>query len=1290
MATINVNNTYYMFNVTAANATAAATYTNNGVTYYVKKTIAGGTKLYVAAASGSVTSGTTLTKTSGVGDATITFSTVEQKAHINGITTTTGGTTNYTAGDTILYGSGATLVIDETPGVIPGPLTSSGTSSLAISNTSTTTPIVLTLNTENSDISLTYLQNSLVIRGDWIVVKTGDGTGGQTIDFSNIGGVSIDYPPCVWVETGDTRHKQLTVGGTPGYFMPFFNVGVGNGSNASPDFDLQNVKILNEFYGDLDHGPVFQFDASTKLATFGKGGQCSVVLGGTGMSAGTHSGTTVTITVGTGHGVVAHNAITVSGVTGAGAACYNGTYDVTSVTATTILYSCTAAAAAADPGNTAATGGAVSAPLGGAVIPNGARVIYPNIHITSTVNNTTVTSKNQIITQVGANWDIDVVAFSRNWYFGGTGVTTGAGDITISNMGAVGLVYMGSIVGATTVNNLAVAPDQSQAITTAATFQTYYCLGQVNIDFLWTLIKTTANQSPSINFGYTGSLASVGTVWSWVRVGNTSGGATFRMVNMQGPANAPLTVGPIYGIGGWSQVNAVSNIYLNEFNFSDQTTAVSSTFNSNLFQMTSALNVFCGKIRKLTNGTAPRAAITAFDSACYQCGVNDVVFDSQVNSNAMLSGGGERIYLSNFNMSNLRISPLGTQSTIRDCRYSSMASNTNIVAVGEANGAFLEWVSGTTANYTSAATYDAEPVQPVWTNGTKTTGMLRLGPVSLDKNMSHVTTVSGTYGTDWYTTSNFTHYLGNGVEFQLVNKWPIRGVTDFTGATFASTAHANWLTNAAFEFSMRNNDDTSAWGSWYDATTAANWQTALAAISGYDSNLGFYIRLRFTTSASATTRYFQYASITCTPDSTWVPAEASFVPIAVSGLVADSCVKLYDRKTGSDVRVICKIETGTSDTLDLPYDSDGTARDFKLKVRKSGYAESVLTGSSYQKGSSVPVSQIQHYAVVDATAAAITGISVNTGTNTVTVSSNRSITELYQYLQWWGAQVANIESDIPLVAGGVASTNYISTYNWVVNTGVALTGTGNIDLGSNTLTMSGTASSTFDWAYSTTKTWTRISVSGLVANSRVYINNTTDNVSLYNAVVAGTSVSVEGEYTAVKALELRVTNVSGVTAYLPYSAIGSFTSSGAAFTTSQELDTIYNSNAINGSLVTYFSTDYPNLQVDIASGTSFTVQELYAWYQYATHDAQGIVYYFGGITAQDEVNYLINTSIIDLDLDNTSGHNITMVGGYVQKDDHTSYIYATTANSIIPIYDRAYVADSTQIKNMTNLIPALL
>jgi hypothetical protein len=320
-----------------------------------------------------------------------------------------------------------------------------------------------------------------------------------------------------------------------------------------------------------------------------------------------------------------------------------------------------------------------------------------------------------------------------------------------------------------------------------------------------------------------------------------------------------------------------------------------------------------------------------------------------------------------------------------------------------------------------------------------------------------------------------------------------------------------------------------------------------------------------------------------------------------------------------------------------------------------------------------------------AVASAYTGIGIS-GT-TITLTSNHSIREIYDYIHYYLQLPANLgTSEFFTSTDGV---NFSSTYNLTLSGG-NLTGIGNLSLGAMTLTRT-TETTTVPITYlSGTAVFGNISVSGLVANSRVYLNNTTDNISLYNGVVAATSVSIPATWTANKTLDLRVTNVIGTTAYLPYQSAGFFTSSGASFTASQVLDSVYNGNAIDGSTVTYFTSDYPSIQVDFTSGSSVTIQELYAWYQYATHSSQGIVYYFKGLIAQDSVNYVIDVNIVDLFIDNTSGANILMVGGYLSRDNGTSYIYPLTAHSIIPVYDRAYIAGSTQILNNTNLIPALL
>lgn len=63
----------YLFTVTSANATAGATYTNNGQTFTVVTTISGATALITTGTGVPAASGT-LTKASGTGDSTITFS----------------------------------------------------------------------------------------------------------------------------------------------------------------------------------------------------------------------------------------------------------------------------------------------------------------------------------------------------------------------------------------------------------------------------------------------------------------------------------------------------------------------------------------------------------------------------------------------------------------------------------------------------------------------------------------------------------------------------------------------------------------------------------------------------------------------------------------------------------------------------------------------------------------------------------------------------------------------------------------------------------------------------------------------------------------------------------------------------------------------------------------------------------------------------------------------------------------------------------------------------------------
>jgi hypothetical protein len=80
------------------------------------------------------------------------------------------------------------------------------------------------------------------------------------------------------------------------------------------------------------------------------------------------------------------------------------------------------------------------------------------------------------------------------------------------------------------------------------------------------------------------------------------------------------------------------------------------------------------------------------------------------------------------------------------------------------------------------------------------------------------------------------------------------------------------------------------------------------------------------------------------------------------------------------------------------------------------------------------LSQIENNFVVanESTAGAYTGITVNGSAETITVSSNHTLQEVYDYCNWWAAQSANMQYDMPMgaiIGWGDATTEDVLLYN---------------------------------------------------------------------------------------------------------------------------------------------------------------------------------------------------------------------------------------------------------------------
>ena len=139
------------------------------------------------------------------------------------------------------------------------------------------------INKTNNILPITFASNSrdfrfekkgsLIIDGDLIEIATGDGTAGQTIDFSSIGdnNASIDFPNAVWIEE--------TPGGAT---KPFINLGDASVDPKQLTFTGDGIGNANYggIAGDWERGGFFEYNRSTQTATFGDGTNGHVIPNG--------------------------------------------------------------------------------------------------------------------------------------------------------------------------------------------------------------------------------------------------------------------------------------------------------------------------------------------------------------------------------------------------------------------------------------------------------------------------------------------------------------------------------------------------------------------------------------------------------------------------------------------------------------------------------------------------------------------------------------------------------------------------------------------------------------------------------------------------------------------------------------------------------------------------------------------------------------------------------------------------------------------------------------------------
>lgn len=135
------------------------------------------------------------------------------------------------------------------------------------------------------------------------------------------------------------------------------------------------------------------------------------------------------------------------------------------------------------------------------------------------------------------------------------------------------------------------------------------------------------------------------------------------------------------------------------------------------------------------------------------------------------------------------------------------------------------------------------------------------------------------------------------------------------------------------------------------------------------------------------------------------------------------------------------------------------------------------------------------------------------------------------------------------------------------------------------------------------------------------------------------------EFSAGDSVSVAFAELNGSTSFKYDKQTAIAASSGFTVAISTTTEAVYASNAVDGSTLTgVFSADIANDEIDLIADTDFTAAQAFAFYCYTLTTSAGMANFWGGVTAVDDANYRINTSILNLYFDET-------VGAFVKQTD---------------------------------------
>ena len=210
-----------------------------------------------------------------------------------------------------------------------------------------------------------------------------------------------------------------------------------------------------------------------------------------------------------------------------------------------------------------------------------------------------------------------------------------------------------------------------------------------------------------------------------------------------------------------------------------------------------------------------------------------------------------------------------------------------------------------------------------------------------------------------------------------------------------------------------------------------------------------------------------------------------------------------------------------------------------------------------------------------------------------------------------------------------------------------------------------------------------VSIPNAPDGARYRIWNSTRSAEIANAVVsggAGISTTFIADDASVPHVEgdsivVDLTYPVSTTAYLPSRVLGQASASGVSGFVSQVDDAIYNFHGIDGSTLTLFEADFVDDEIDIIVSQNFVGAALYAFYVHSLTFEQGIREWLGAVTAIDNANFRVNTSVMSIKLDNDTTTNVWQTDNVrVFRDDDVRPVkHPTTGGGGIDVNWRSQV-----------------